>query len=124
MSLTALLLLFFPATVGGLLTSEASVLEAAIPLIMIAAVFQISDGTQAVATGVLRAAGDARAPLYANLVGHYGVGLTIALVLSNVLGLGARGLWWGLSAGLTAVAIGLTARFFYLSSRPIARVLA
>jgi len=31
------------------------------------------------------------------------------------------GLWWGLSAGLTAVAIGLWARFYWLSSRPIAR---
>ena len=34
--------------------------------------------------------------------------------------MGAKGLWWGLSAGLTATAILLVTRFVWLSARPIA----
>ncbi|MBI3724174.1 MATE family efflux transporter [bacterium] len=123
MSTTALLFVLFSRPLARLIAPEAAVVEAAVPLIVIAAVFQLSDGTQAVATGALRGAGDARAPLFANLVGHYAIGLTLALLLGVKLGLGAPGLWWGLSAGLTAVAIGLTTRFWFLTSRPIERVL-
>ena len=85
-------------------------------------VFQLSDGTQSTTAGALRGAGDTRFPLLANLVGHYLVGLPIALALGFGCDLGATGLWWGLSAGLTAVAIGLLARFLVLTRGTIERV--
>ena len=84
-----------------------------------AAVFQISDGVQAVGAGVLRGAGDTRFAFLANLVGHYLIGLPIAVALGLFLGRGVIGLWWGLCAGLTAVAVALLARFARLSSREI-----
>ncbi|HEX4462775.1 MAG TPA: MATE family efflux transporter [Polyangia bacterium] len=111
-----------PALLASGLTNDTAVISAAVPLIRIAAVFEISDGLQAVASGALRGAGDPHAPLWANLVGHWMLGLPVALVLGFGYHWGAPGLWWGLSLGLTAVAVGLIWRFYSLSSRPIARV--
>lgn len=121
MSMASLAFLTIPSLLARMLTNSASVVATACPLLMIAAVFQLSDGTQSVAAGALRGAGDPKAPLYANLVGHYGIGIPIAWVFGFPLGLGPSGLWWGLSAGLTVVAIGLTVRFWVITSRPIAR---
>ncbi len=122
MSCSALTFLAVPRLLARALTDDPAVLVAAAPLIMIAAVFQLSDGTQAVAAGALRGAGDTRASLLANVVGHYFIGLPIAIVLGFTFRMGAPGLWWGLSAGLTAVAIGLTVRFARISSRALGRV--
>lgn len=97
--------------IAHLFTDDVAVIDAAVPLLMIAALFQLSDGAQAIAAGALRGLGDTRATLVGNLVGHYGVGLAVSLVLAYEVGLGAPGLWWGLSAGLTVTAAYLLARF-------------
>ena len=90
-----------------------------VPLLAVCAVFQLSDGIQGVGAGVLRGAGDTRFAFVANLVGHYVVGLPVAIVLGLRLGQGVIGLWWGLCAGLTAVAMALLTRFLHLSAREI-----
>jgi len=87
------------------------VIAATIPLLQIAALFQLSDGAQAIAAGALRGIGDTRATFLGNVIGHYGIGLAISLSLGFGAGLGAPGLWWGLSAGLTVTAIYLVVRF-------------
>jgi len=107
----ALAFLLAPAALAALFTDDSAVIAATIPLLQIAALFQLSDGTQAIGAGALRGLGDTRATLVGNLIGHYGIGLAISLSLAFVAGLGAPGLWWGLSAGLTATAIYLIARF-------------
>src|SRR5213076_1969900 len=61
------------------------------------------DGRAARATLPLLGAGETRVPFFANVVGHYAVGLPIAVVLGIWHGQGVIGLWWGLCAGLTAV---------------------
>lgn len=114
--------LAIPRQLASLMAPTEDVVRATVPLLMIAAVFQISDGVQAVGAGALRGAGDTRSGLYANVVGHYFVGLPLAAILAFVLGHGAPGLWWGLSAGLTAVAAWLVLRFLHISSKPIRRV--
>jgi MATE family multidrug resistance protein len=121
MSAGALAFLVFPAELVRIFTDDQDVIDAAVPLVRIAAVFQLSDGAQAIAAGALRGAGDTRAAFVANVIGHYGVGLGISLTFGFTLGMGAAGLWWGLSAGLTATAIALVIRFRHLTSRPIAR---
>lgn len=121
MSTSAALFVIAAAPLAGLFTDRHLVVAAAIPLVQIAAVFQLSDGAQAVAAGALRGAGDTRAAFVANLFGHYAVGLPVALVLAFQLDMGAAGLWWGLSAGLTGTAAALIARFVWLTARPIAR---
>ena len=50
--------------------------------------------------------GDARLPFLANVIGHWAIGLPIAIWLGSFRGLGIVGYWWGLSAGLTTVAVG------------------
>ncbi|MEO1267736.1 MAG: MATE family efflux transporter, partial [Myxococcota bacterium] len=75
MGLGALVFLAFPSTLARLLTHEAHVIAVAAPLLGVAAVFQLSDGIQAVGAGVLRGAGDTRFTFVANVVGHYAVGL-------------------------------------------------
>jgi MATE family multidrug resistance protein len=54
------------------------------------------------------------------MLGHWGLGLPAALLLGLTLGLGVTGLWWGLCAGLTFVAVALFLRFRRLSAREIA----
>ncbi|WP_050725749.1 MATE family efflux transporter [Vulgatibacter incomptus] len=120
MALSALVFLLAPKALAGLLTDQAGVIEAAAPLLMIAAVFQLSDGLQAAGSGVLRGAGDTRFPFLANLFGYYVIALPLGLWLAWGMNLGAAGLWWGLCTGLTVVAIALIARFRRISSRPIA----
>lgn len=108
---SAVVFLAAPRPIARMFTADPAVLAAAAPLLMIAALFQLSDGAQAILTGALRGLGDTRSTLAANVIGHYGVGLAISLALGFGLGLGAPGLWWGLSAGLTATAIYLLVRF-------------
>jgi MATE family multidrug resistance protein len=120
MAFSALVFWAFPRQVASLLSDRADVIAASAPLLAVAAVFQISDGVQAVGAGVLRGAGDTRFAFFANLVGHYAVGLPVAVALGLFWGGGVIGLWWGLCAGLTAVAAALLSRFLRLSSREIA----
>jgi MATE family multidrug resistance protein len=110
-----------PRALAALFTDQPHIIDATVPLLRIAALFQLSDAIQAVAAGALRGAGDTRSTFIGNLVGHYAVGLPISVALGFSLGLGAPGIWWGLSAGLTVVAISLSVRFFWLADRPIAR---
>lgn len=111
MSLSALMFALFPRQLAELMGTPAEVMPLVVPLLMVCAVFQISDGVQGVGAGVLRGAGDTRFTFYANMVGHYGVGLPVALLLGFGLKLGVFGIWWGLCAGLSAVALALFWRF-------------
>lgn len=121
MGTSGLFFILMPRQLAGPFTDDRAVIDAAVPLIQIAAVFQLSDAIQAVSAGALRGAGDTRFTFVANLIGHYAVGLPVAAGLGFAAGLGASGLWWGLSLGLTAVAVGQSIRFARLTSRPIAR---
>lgn len=124
MSVFALLFALFPAEVAGLVSSEKAVIAATVPVILIAAIFQVFDGIQAVGAGVLRGAADTRFSFLANVFGHWFVGMPVAWYLGFHRGMGVAGLWWGLCAGLIAVAILLFVRFARLSSREIRPVAA
>lgn len=89
-------------------TTDVRVVEIGVGLLAIAAAFQLFDGTQAVATGVLRGLGDTRTAMIMNVVGHWVLGLPIGYVLCFALGWGVAGLWTGLSIGLIFVAVTLT----------------
>jgi MATE family multidrug resistance protein len=111
-----------PHTLVSAFTRDERVLAIGVDLVRIAALFQLFDGVQAVAAGALRGAGDVRFPFVANVVAHWLVGFPIALTLGFALHLGARGLWWGLTAGLVVVSVALAMRFAAISRRTIARV--
>ncbi len=116
MALCALTFALFPLPLARLMGTPEEVIPMVVPLLMVCAVFQVSDGIQGVGAGVLGGAGDTRFTFVANLVGHYAVGLPVALLLGFGLGYGVTGIWWGLCAGLTAVAVALIWRFQKLSA--------
>ena len=98
----------FPIALLRAFTSDARVLDIGVGLLAIAAAFQLFDGTQAVATGVLRGSGDTRTPMIINVVGHWVLGLPVGYLLCFVMGQGVAGLWIGLSIGLVFVSAILT----------------
>ncbi len=103
--------LIAPRAIAEAFTDKHAVIVQTIPLLQIAALFQLSDGTQAIGAGALRGLGHTRETLWGNLLGHYVVGLPISLALCFAAHRGAPGLWWGLSFGLTATAAYLVIRF-------------
>lgn len=107
MCLSALILLVAWRPLLSPFASDESVLALARRLLLLAALFQIFDGAQVSLSGVLRGAGDTTSPLVANLVGHWAIGLPVALGMCFGLEVGVRGLWMGLAAGLSFVAVSL-----------------
>jgi MATE family multidrug resistance protein len=122
MVLSAVVLLALPGAFARAYTSVPGVVAVAALLIPIAGVFQVFDGLQVVSAGVLRGAGDTRAPLIANVLGFWLVGMPVSLWLGFRTGLGVVGLWWGFVAGLAAVAAFLVFRVRALLSSAVARI--
>ena len=95
----------FPAAIIRLFTPDRAIIATGTALLLVAALFQLFDGIQVVATGVLRGSGDTRTPMLSNLVGHWILGLPIGYALCFRWGWGVVGLWVGLCIGLVAVAV-------------------
>ena len=123
MTVSAVVLLVFPGALAGVYTSQPEVVAAAVLLIPIAGVFQVFDGIQVVAVGILRGIGDTRAPVVVNLLGFWMLGVPLSLYLGFRTPLGATGLWWGLVAGLVAVAVFLLLRVRVRLARSLHRIL-
>jgi MATE family multidrug resistance protein len=107
MSTAALTFLLAPTAILRLFTTDPTVVAGGIGLLLIAGAFQLFDGTQVVLTGALRGLGDTRTPMLVNMVGYWLFGLPIGWLLCFQRGLGVPGLWFGLCAGLTTVALTL-----------------
>jgi multidrug resistance protein, MATE family len=107
----AVAFLLVPEAIARAFTNDSVVVVATVPLLHIAALFQLSDGTQAIAAGALRGLGHTSQTLWGNLVGHYAVALPLILVLCFGVDRGIVGVWWGLSAGLTVTGAYLVAMF-------------
>jgi MATE family multidrug resistance protein len=108
MGAVGVVMFVWPAPLLRAFTTDANVIRIGASLPGIAAVFQLFDGAQAVATGILRGLGDTRTPMMFNVIGHWVLGLPIGYTLCFVGGWGVTGLWIGLSTGLVFVAIVLT----------------
>ena len=122
MCVSALAFRLFPGALARAYTGDASVVALAATLIPIAGVFQVFDGIQAVAAGVLRGIGDTHAPAIINVVGFWLIGLPVSWWLAFRGGAGAVGLWWGIVVGLAAVAIILMARVRVRLGRSMRRI--
>jgi multidrug resistance protein, MATE family len=107
MSIAAASFVLVPGILIGAFTTDAGVLGVGVTLLMVAAVFQLFDGLQGVATGVLRGLGDTRSPMLWNLAGHWFIGLPLGYTLCFTMGFGVIGLWWGLSSGLIICGVAL-----------------
>ncbi len=80
-------------------------------LLLVASIFQISDGLQVVVLGALRGLQDVKVPMYITFVAYWVIGFPISIYLGIFTSLGATGIWIGLLAGLTAAALFLFIRF-------------
>jgi MATE family multidrug resistance protein len=116
-TVSASLMLSVPAWIAGIYTDDAAVIAIAVQLLFLAAIFQFSDGIQVLSAGILRGLNDTRVPMLITIVAYWLVGLPLGAVLGFRLGLGARGMWVGLIAGLTAAAVLLGLRYRAMSAR-------
>ena len=105
MVLSAAAFLLIPRVLIGVFTRDEAVLALGSTLLLVAAVFQLFDGLQGVATGVLRGVADTRTPMITNLLAHWMFGLPVGYTLCFVLGVGVIGLWVGLSTGLVIAGV-------------------
>ena len=109
MSAAGLALAIIPRWIARLYTPEAAVIAAGAALLRIAALFEIFDGLQVVATGALRGLGDTRTPALAHLAGYWLLGMPIAWVLCFTYNWGVTGIWVGLTSALIAIGLVLLA---------------
>jgi MATE family multidrug resistance protein len=100
-------------------TDNFQVATIAAKLLLISAIFQISDTLQVVALGALRGMQDVKIPTVITFVAYWLIGFPISYYLSMVSDYGSAGIWIGLLAGLTASGVMLFIRFNYLSKRLI-----
>lgn len=109
MSVSAIAFTLWREEIPGLYGSDPDVILIAAQLFPLAAAFQLSDGTQAVASGLLRGMGRPDASAVVNLIGYYVIALPFAYVFAFTYGHGLRGVWISLVLGLTVVALALVA---------------
>lgn len=116
MVLTATVFWTLPQFVIGLYVrmsdpANAEMIRYATQFLAVAGLFQVADGIQVAASGALRGLKDTRVPMLLTLVAYWLVGMPVALVLAFPLGVGPRGLWFGMVVALALAALLLGTRF-------------
>jgi MATE family multidrug resistance protein len=111
MLLAALMFLLWPRPLIELFSRDPRVLAVGPGLLGIVAAFEIFDGIQTVSTGALRGLGETQAPMWANLVGYWVLGLPLGFFLCFGLKWGIYGLWIGLTLALIVIALALLLRW-------------
>jgi MATE family multidrug resistance protein len=100
--------------IGFFLDAEAEggrVMTLAVSFLAVAAAFQIADGAQVIAAGMLRGLHDTRVPMLFALVGYWVIGIGTGVWLAFYAGWQGVGIWTGLAVGLAIVAVMLIARW-------------
>ncbi|MBI6120037.1 MATE family efflux transporter [Salegentibacter maritimus] len=98
---------------------DVEVIILAAQLLIIAALFQLSDGLQVVILGALRGLQDVKIPTFICFISYWIIGFPISWYYGKAENLGSMGIWLGLLAGLSASALMLYIRFNYLSKKLI-----
>lgn len=118
---TAAVMLAVPGWIARIYTADPAVRAIGVQLLMLGALFQLSDGAQVSAAGALRGIKDTRVPMIITIIAYWVVGLPAGYALGLHTALGPRGLWCGFIGGLTVAAVLLTWRF-YRKVRPDAEI--
>lgn len=116
-ALSALVLVAGHDAIAAVYTSDASVAALAASLLLFAAAFQFPDGVQVLSAGALRGLKDTRVPMLLAGFAYWGVGMALGATLGLGMGLGPRGMWIGLIAGLAVAAALMAGRFLRSSGR-------
>jgi MATE family multidrug resistance protein len=114
---TMMIYFLFAAQMVGLFLrpddpERAVIVPLGVTLLMVAALFQLADGAQAMAMGLLRGIQDTRMPLVIAVISYWLIGIPTSYALAFPLGLEGVGLWFGLVAGLMVAAAALMLRFW------------
>jgi len=115
MVICAIVLATFPESIVRIYIRDPEVVELASSLILMAALFQISDGLQVGGYGALRGLKDTRIPMYFNFISYWLIGFPLGYYLGFYTDMGPKGLWVGLIAGLTTAALLHNRRFLKLT---------
>jgi MATE family multidrug resistance protein len=114
---SALVLLSGNQAIAALYTGDTAVVALASSLLLYAALFQFPDGVQVLSAGALRGLKDTRIPMLLAMLAYWGIGMPVGAGLGLALGWGPRGMWLGLTAGLTVAAFLMARRFLRSSLR-------
>ena len=117
MSLAAVIFTFGNHLLPWIYTSDNRVITIAAQLLIIAAFFQLFDGTQVVGLGVLRGMGDVNIPTFITFIAYWIIGLPVGYLLGIKFNMGASGVWYGLVLGLLTASILLFIRFQLISRK-------
>jgi len=117
MMLCALVFMLGRHWLPGLYVDDREVISIASSLLIIAGLFQLSDGTQVVCIAALRGLQDVKVPSVLIFISYWIIGLPLGYWLGFTLGYGANGIWLGLLIGLTLTAIAMFMRFRMLVDR-------
>lgn len=117
-ALSALVMLFGNHAIVAMYTGDAVVGALAASLLLYAALFQFPDGVQVLSAGALRGLDDTRVPMWLAALAYWGIGMPVGAGLGLALGWGPKGMWLGLTAGLSVAAF-LLCRRFLRSSRSV-----
>lgn len=115
MIVSALVFIIFRNYLPVLYVDDTSVINIASTLLIIAGLFQISDGIQAVGLGILRGIRDIKKPTIVTFISYWIISIPLSYFLGIEYGYGVYGIWIGLSVGLTLAAIFHVTRFNYLT---------
>jgi MATE family multidrug resistance protein len=119
MTISAIMIVIFNESIAALYTTDPPVRELAATLLLMAAIFQLSDGVQVGAAGALRGFKDTAVPMTLCVFSYWVVGFTLAYVLGVYQRGGPVGVWVGLIVGLTVSAVLLVIRYLYVSRRVV-----
>ena len=119
MSVTAMLFIFGRNYIPTFYISDMEVIAQAAFLLIVAGLFQLSDGIQVVGLGALRGMSDVKIPTIITLIAYWIIGLPLGYLLGFTFEQGAPGVWYGLLAGLSIAAILLFIRFNNQSKKMI-----
>ena len=100
---------------------RALILATGVPLLLVAAVFQLADAMQVVALGLLRGIRDTKVPMLIAAIAYWPVGMPVAYLLGFTLDYRGPGVWMGLTFGLGVAAILLLWRFWGPGLRAVRR---
>ena len=102
---TAILLVVFRFNIAAVYTSDPELINFAASLLLLGALFQLSDGAQVMLIGMLRGLHDTRIPMLINAFSYWVVAFGLGIYAAQVLELGAHGLWLGLITGLSVASV-------------------
>ncbi|WP_296697779.1 MATE family efflux transporter [Algoriphagus sp.] len=116
---TALIFIIFRTYLPTLYIDDPEVISLSASLLIIAGLFQLSDGAQVIGLGVLRGMEDVKIPTLVTLVAYWVIGLPLGYLLAFKFDYAEKGIWYGLLIGLSITAFLLYFRFRKLSQKRI-----